>query len=187
MKIIKSISYIFLFLLVFSRGSSKLSNSKAKSIISDCLETKPEQRTAYFRIGKATFSKQDHNQILLQKYLKLAEDGYLEMKLIKEITKGWNKGTKEYSIKLNEKALKYMENVPENEGNTSAKTYKYKVDKVLEVQEIPAMNIATVKVNFKATDITPFAILSSKDPSEFWIKDLTISKTSNGWKYCDQF
>ena len=183
----KIILITILVFIIVACGSDNLSNSKAKGIISDCLKTKPEQRTANFRIGKSTFSKQDHDQALLQKYIKLAEDGYLEMKLIKEITKGWNKGTKEYSIKLNEKALKYMEDVPENGGNASAKTYNYKVDKVLEVQEKPALNMAIVKVQYKAEDITPFAILSRKDPSEFWIKDLNMVKTSNGWKYCDQF
>ena len=49
------------------------------------------------------------------------------------------------------------------------------------------MNGAKVKVQYEADDITPFAVLSPKDPAEFWIKDLNMKKTSNGWKYCDDF
>ena len=170
-----------------SCGSDNLSNSKAEDIISKCLKANPEQRMERFRIGKATFSKQDSDQELLQKYLKLADEEYLEMELIKEVKKGWSKGSKEYRIKLTEKSLEYMEEVPEENGNATVKTFQYAVGEVLEVHETPATNTAEVKVNFKATDITPFAILSRKDPTEFWVQKLKFSKTSNGWKYCDNF
>ena len=172
---------------IVSCGSDGLSNSKAEDIITNCLKASPEQRTAHIRIGKTTFSKQDHDQKLLVSYSTLAEGGYIEMILIKEITRGWNKGTKEYDVSLKEKALEYMEEVPENKGNAVAKTFNYEVDEVLEVHEIPSMNQATAKVNFKAANITPFAILSNKKPSEFWVKKLKFTKTSNGWKYCDDF
>ncbi len=177
---------VTMFLLI-SCGSDNLSNSKAEDIVAKCLEANPEKRTASFRIGKASFSKREGDQELLQKYLKLADEDYLEMELIKETTKGWAKGTKEYAIKLKEKSLEYMEEVPEKNGNATAKSFQYKVDEVLEVHETPATNTAEVKVNFKAVDITPFAILSRKDPTEFWVKKLKFSKTSNGWKYCDEF
>lgn len=170
-----------------SCGSDNLSNSKAEDIVTDCLAASPEQRTTRFRIGKATFTKQDYDQELLQKYLKLADEDYLELELVKEITKGWQKGSKEYAIKLTEKSLEFMEEVPEKDGNATAKTFQYEVGEVLEVHETPATNTADVKVNFKAVDITPFAILSKKDPTEFWVQKLKFSKTSNGWKYCDNF
>ena len=174
-------------LLLTSCGSDDLSNSKAEDIIADCLMANPEERTAIFRIGKATFSARENDQELLQKYLKLADEEYLKMDLISEIDKGRRKGTKEFSIKLLEKSLEFMEEVPEKDGNATAKTFQYEVDEVLEVHETPAMNTALVKVNFKAADITPFAILSRKDPTEFWVQKLKFSKTSNGWKYCDDF
>ncbi len=183
-------NYIFLlFILVplTSCSSDNLSNSKAENLISDCLKLNPEQRTSHITIGKATFRNNENDQKLLAKYLKLSDDGYLELKLIKTITKGWNKGAKEYSINLKEKALEYMEEVPEISGNAIAKAFNYEVSEVLEVHEMPSVNTATVKVNYKASNITPFAILSRKDPSDFWVKKLTFTKTSNGWKYCDNF
>ncbi len=183
----KKIILLLLTITLLSCGSDNLSNSKAKKIISKCLEIKPEQRTTSINISKATFTANKHDSILLSKYIKLKDDDYLEMKLIKEFTKGWRKGTKEYSIKLTKDAMEYMERVPEKGNIAYAKTFKYKVDKVLEVQEIPANNTAKAKVQYKAVDITPFAIFSYKDPSEFWIKDRILTKTSNGWKYCDNF
>ena len=172
--------------LLSSCGSDTLSNSKAEDIIETCLEATPEERTSRFRIGKTTFRDEDYDKELLGKYVKLMEDGYLNMTLLKESDNRYGK-TKEYEVKLTEKALDYMDDVPENEGNARAKAFKYEVDEVLEVHETPATNTAVVRVNFKAVDITPFAIFSKADPAEFWVKTLQFSKTSNGWKYCDGF
>lgn len=187
MKNIQKAFYVALLFAIISCGSDNLSNSKAADIIEDCLEKEPLKRTARITIGKATFTKEDYDAELLSKYKKLKEEGYIEMELIKEITKGWRKGTKEYKIKLAEKGLEYMDEIPEKGSVASAKAFNYEVDEVLEVQEIPAENTAIVKVKFKAENITPFAILSLKDPKEFWIKDVRMTKTSNGWKYCDNF
>lgn len=183
----KNILLLLIFIALYSCGSDNLSNSKAEDIITECLEKEPLQRSTSFTIKKATFGIKDHDLELLQKYLKLKEDGFIEMELIKEITKGWRKGYKEYSIKLNEKAMVYLNEVPENGQTAYAKTFRYEVEKVLEVQEKPSLNTAIVKVQFKAVDITPFSVFSPKDPTEFWIKDLKMTKTSNGWKYCDNF
>ncbi|MEO9511876.1 MAG: hypothetical protein ABJN84_08915 [Flavobacteriaceae bacterium] len=176
-----------LLLSMFACGSDNLSNSKAEKVISKCLELKPELRKANLRIGKATFSNKEYDQELLSKYIALTDQGYLEMELLKDITTGWRKGTQEYEVKLSEKALEYMHQIPENGNLAVAKTFAYEVDKVLEVQEIPSMNSATVKVQYKAVDITPFSIFSKKDPKEFLIDDLKMRKTSNGWKYCEDF
>lgn len=181
----KTIYSLLILIALISCGSDNLSNSKAEKIISKCLDAKPEQRTANFKIGKATFRDKDYDQDLLNKYTQMVEEGFMEMELIKEVTKGWNKGSKEYEIKLTQKALEFMEQLPEQGNLAVAKTFKYEVDEVLEVHETPATNTAEVKVNFKASNVTPFAIFSRKDPSEFWIKTLRFSKTSNGWKYCD--
>ena len=80
-----------------------------------------------------------------------------------------------------------MEKVPEKGGNVIAKAFTYEIDEVLEVQEIPSLNTAKVKVKYQIGDRTPFAIFYPKDPQEFWIDDLKMDKTSNGWKYCDTF
>lgn len=177
----------FLAIMVLSCGSDNLSNSKAENIISECLEAEPEIRKSSIAIGKATFTKKDYDQELLSKYVQLELEGYLQMELLREFTTGWRKGTKEYSIKLNEKSLPFMEQISEKGNLAVARAYKYEVDKVLEVQEIPAMNSAKVKVQYRAVDITPFSVFSRKDANEFWIDDLNMKKTSNGWKYCDKF
>ena len=185
MKITKSIASIVLLLLVFSCSSDELSNSKAKKIISKCLEKEPEQRTVNIRIGEATFYDRNDKE-LLNKYMKLKEQGMIEMKLLKKTEKGWNK-RKEFSVKLTEKALKFIDEVPENGNYAQAKIFKYIVDDVLEVHETPAINEAVVRVKYKTVDITPFNILSNIDPKEFRIEKLKFTKISNGWKYCDEF
>jgi len=181
----KYICTVLLGLLLYSCGSDKLSNSKAKDIISDCLEKTPQQRQANLTLGKATFSTQDYDLKLLQNYIKLKEDGLIEMKMIREITKGYRKGSKEYDIKLTDDALDHI--IESNDRSAKVKTFTYVVDEVLEVREFPANNTAKAKVKFETKNVTPFAVLSPKDPTEFWIKDFKLTKTSNGWKYCDDF
>ncbi|MEW4923526.1 hypothetical protein [Algibacter sp. 2305UL17-15] len=180
------IALLALAITISSCGSDNLSNSKAKDILKECLEKSPEQRTARITIGKATFRDRDYDKELLQKYKTLLDEGLIEMTMINEVKTGYRK-RKEFEVKLTEKALEHMENVPENDGTAEAKTYKYVVDEVLEVHETPSTNTAVVKVNFKASEITPFAIFAKKEPSEFWLQKLKFTKTSNGWKYCDNF
>ncbi|WP_350284836.1 hypothetical protein [uncultured Croceitalea sp.] len=182
----KKTIFAIILVLTYSCGSENLSNSKAEKILETCLEKNPEQRTASFRIGKATFRDNDYDKELLGKYAQLVEDGYLTMELVRELKSRYNKG-KEYSIVLTEKALDFMEKVPEKGGNVKAKAFTYEVEEVLEVQEIPSLNTAKVKVKYKAENKTPFIIFYAKEPQDFWIDDLSMSKTSNGWKYCDNF
>lgn len=208
MRIIKSISWIVPLIIVCACGSDNLTNSKAKNIISECFEKEPLQRSVSVHLNNTQIYGDD-----ISKYEKLKDEGYIEItpkktntpKPVKKQSTGdpladWrneaalrlyerelerNKNT--YIIKLTKKAEKYIERAHENSNTIVLKTFKYEVDKVLEVQEIPAMNAAKVKVQYVAEDITPFAILSPKDPSEFLIEDLNMTKTSNGWKYCDDF
>jgi len=182
----KYILGIVTILLFIACGSDNLSDSKAKSIIKKCLEKEPEQRTVAFTLGKATFRDRDYDKELLQKYKTLVDDGYLKMELVNEVKTGYRK-RKEFEVSLTEKSLEYMEKVPEGQGNAEAKIYKYVVDEILEVHETPATNTAEVKVNFKPVDVTPFAVLAKKTPTEFWVRNLTLKKTSKGWKYCDNF
>lgn len=208
MKTIKSYIWILTLLVIYSCGSDNLSNSKAKKIISECLEKEPIKRSISLQVNTARFLESIKDSDF-SKYEKLKEDGFIEMvpaKInAKKPVKGksndplsqwryeaelrrYNRNYKNaYDVKLTDKAEKYIENAPKNSNNVKMKAFIYEVNKVLEVQEIPAMNTAKVKVQYKAVDVTPFAILSRKDPSEFWVKDLTMTKTSNGWKYCDNF
>ena len=172
--------------------SDNLSNSKAEKIISKCLDQKPEQRNVSIPLRKKIYSEQSKKD--LAKYQQLQEDGYLDISPVeKEKTTNndaftaWRNQFDEYDIKITKKGEKYIDNAPENGDFVMMKTFRYEVDEVLEVQEIPAANSAKVKVQYKAVDITPFASLSSKDPSEYWVKTRTMKKTSNGWKFCDDY
>lgn len=205
----KKLLLLTIIIAISSCGSDQLSNSKAKNIISDCLEKEPIQKIAVIYLNNTRID--DKNRA---KYEKLADDGFIEMvskktAKPKPVKKKYNlndplekwryeaalklyerelqRNKNTYDIKLTSKAQKYIENAPENGNLVKLKTFTYEVDKVLEVQEIPAMNAAKVKVQYKADDVTPFAVLSSKDPSEYLIDDLNMIKTSNGWKYCDNF
>ena len=206
MKIIKNTTWLFVLAFICSCGSDNLSNSKAEDIISDCLDKEPEKRTATLNINQVTFGT---NNDKLERYKELEEDGFIEMEQIdmkSKIKKSkpnandplaqWryeaelrraerNKNT--FKVTITKKAEKYIDEAKENSNWIKMKAYSYEVDEVLEVQEIPSLNSSKVKVKYEAVDITPFAILSKKDPSEFWIKDITMTKTSNGWKYCDNF
>ena len=202
----KCLKALLIILVLYSCSSDNLSNSKAEKIISECLEKEPLQRSVSIQLNNTQISGDN-----ISKYEKLKEEGYIEMtstkpNLTKPVKKGndplaeWryeaelkryhrnlDRNKNNYDIKITKKAKKYIENATENSDWVKTKTFKYEVDKVLEVQEIPSLNSAKVKVRYKATDITPFAVLASKDPAEFLVKDLNMTKTSNGWKYCDNF
>lgn len=189
--------------IIASCGSDNLSNSEAENLISDCLEIAPLQQSAYVKINTAQFTKEENQEIA--KYENLRDEGYLEMALIKKEVKKSTKSNDpleqwrieaenrrqsrytEYTIRLTEKSIEFILEASENSNRVLVKTFKYEVDEVLEVQELPAMNTAKVKAKFVAEDVTPFSILSRKDPSEFLVEDVQMNKTSNGWKYCDNF
>jgi hypothetical protein len=161
-------------------------------------------RSISFRINKVTLRDQK-----LEKYKALKEGGLIDIKPIKSkkplpkknkdddplVTwqkeaqiRRYNREHKDaYQVKLTKKAEKYIVEASENSSYIRIKTHSYTVDKVLEIQEIPAENSARVKVKYKSIDVTPFVTLSNADPSEFLVKDIKMTKTSNGWKFCDNY
>lgn len=204
MKTIKTIIWISMLVLFFSCNSDDLSNNNAEKIISACLDENPRLLDVTFNINKTSFRKNDKK---LGHYKTLADNGFIEMTPVDEKKsikkpKGddplakWRyeaelrrieRNGNTFVIKITKKANKFIENAPEKRNIISMKSHKYIVDEVLEVHEIPSENQAKVKVRYKAIDITPFAVLSVKDPSKAVVETLTMKKTSNGWKYCDNF
>ena len=175
MRNLKFIGLIIILLISVSCSSDGLSNRKAEKIKKECLKEKPLKRSVTIRLEAIYLKGED-----LEIYRKLESDGFLEIKDNKSYRDG-------YDIKITKKARKYIEEAPENMKKIKMKSHVFEVDEVLEVQEIPSLNSATVKVRFEAKEITPFSILYVRDPAEFWIEDYTMKKTSNGWKYCDNF
>ncbi len=187
-----------------SCGSDELSNRKAEELISKCLEKDPKikKRTHTVTIQTEGFVMLDND---LEKYQELEDKGFIELKAqarpkkpkgndpmvqlrYERELRRYNRTYKNtYDIKITQKGEKYIDETLENQTNVKIKNHFYELDKVLEVQEIPSQNRATVKVQFHPVDLTPFSILYDKDPSEFWITDVKMFKTSNGWKYCDDY
>ena len=201
MKNIKTIIWVLTVLFLASCGSDELSNKKAEKIISKCLENDPElikrTRMVIIKTGAQKIPEKD-----LGKYQELEDKGFIELSKeqskLKENDKNdplweWRYKAEQmrikdaYNVKVTQKAESYIDKTYNRKNKNRVQSHAYELDKVLEVQEIPSQNKATVKVRFKPVDITPFSILYHKDPSEFWDKDVKMSKTSNGWKYCDDY
>jgi len=185
--------FVAVSITVLSCGSDNLSNSKAVKILKECLKDAPIERKAILQTGEVTFNIKNKSNKLGQ-YEKLRNDGYIEMTEIKKKSSGgndplsqWMKNIRKFNITVTRKTEDYILKAPEKANFVQVRIFQYEVDKVLEVQEFPAKNSARVKVQYKVVDLTPFAILASKDPPGFWVKDRTMKKTSNGWKYCDNY
>lgn len=66
----------------------------------------------------------------------------------------------------------------------SLKTCEYKLAEVLEIQEIPSLNEAIIKVKFEKISKTEIYELDD-NKSDFLTKKITFRKTSNGWRLCE--
>lgn len=191
---------------IASCGSDELTNSKAKRIIQECLKQNPKNRTITINKEYTVLKGQ-----LLEKYRTLKDKGLIDftslkskipkpnVKILKtdDPIEKWAKQQQlkryearykdAFEIVLKDKSLKYISNAEENSEKVKIKIFEYVVDEILEVREIPSINEAKVKVRYKPDNFTPFAPLSRKDSLEFLIKDVTMTKTSNGWKFCDNY
>jgi len=173
-------------LAIVSCDSGELTKSKAKKIINKCLEINPEQKSIPVMIGESLISVGSvDSKNKIENYKKLADEGYLKVTLTDKKNNIW-KETQYYSVELTEKAKPYLYK-PSKMTETLAflKTYQYVVDEILEIHEVPAVNTAEVKVQYKLADITPFATLNIGNPKETITKTLKFTKTNDGWKYCD--
>lgn len=182
----KNITLLLLIsLIITSCGSDNLTNSKAKDIINKCLEEKPDQRFATIKTGEVLVDPSSKTSMeKVEVYKKLEQEGYLTFTLTNKKNAIYT-GAKFYNLSLSEKASKYINQSKKNGDYVMLKSFRYVVDEVIEVQEIPAFNGAKVKVKYKAIDISPFVILPSGTVRENYTKTLDFKKTNNGWKYCD--
>lgn len=180
----KTILILFLGILTIS-CSDDLSNSKAEKIISKCLEKNPYRETVKFQYGERLIYNKDKEEF--QKLKELEKEGYLKIDSlgVKKV-KYYGKYPK-YNIELLEKSKEFVIEQTERNKKQYVKfsAFDYEVDEVKEVHEIPSMNAAEVRVNYKKVNITPFAILSKENTTDFKIERLPFAKTSNGWRYCE--
>lgn len=189
----KPITFITLFFLFISStfASEKLTTSKAKSILSECIKGKSSGK-AYIETGERSFNtefEKDIKKLALLKSLK--DQGFIKLG---SINSGKGGKIEKYNIELTEKANPYVIKKGEKEVSSFlvgtgketkalVKTYeKLIVVEIKEVQENPSTNSAIVTASLKKTNPTPF--FSVKNESELTEIELKFHYTSNGWKYC---
>lgn len=174
------------FFVLLSCSSDELTKSKAKKIINACLEQKPEQKSVTIMTGEVLIGLGSQNtKDRIEGYKKLADQGFLKVTLTNKKNPIW-KETKYYHVELTDKAKPYIYKIPKaTQKSVFMNSYKYVLDNILEIHETPATNTARVKAQYKLADITPFAAIKLTPPKETIIKTLKFTKTSDGWKYCD--
>jgi len=182
----KAILLTYIIFSIVSCSSDQLSKSKAKDIINECLETKPDLKFIDIDNDEFVISEAVKDSKKIEEGLKkLAEDGFLNIKLMDKKNSIWA-GNKYYKVSHTDKADEFVIESYTRKGKTAFKTFEYIVDEILEIHEIPAVNMAEVKVKFKASELTPFINLSLVKPKENYIKTVKFTKTNGGWKYCDK-
>lgn len=179
--------FIFIAILgIFTTScSDNLSNSQAEKIISNCLEKNPLREIVKFQYGERLIYNKNKEEF--EKLKELEKEGYLKIDSLGTKKVRYYGKYPKYNIELLEKSKEFILEQTESNKKQYVKllAFEYKVDEVKEVHEIPSMNVAEVRVNYKKVNITPFAILSSENTTDFKIKKLTFAKTSNGWRYCE--
>lgn len=181
---IKILSFT-IFIASVTSCSDNLSNSKAEKIIKECIEKQPYRKTVKFQYGERTIFNKDKQEF--EKLLELEKGGLLKIDSLGRKNIRYYGKYSYYDIQLLDKSKEHIINQTEsnNKRYVELLAFEYEVDEVKEVHEIPSLNAAEVKVNYKKVNITPFSILSSENTTDFKIRKLTFAKTSNGWRYCE--
>ena len=181
---IKITTILFLGLLLIS-CSDNLTNSKAENIIIECLEKKPYRKTVKFQYGERLIYNRDKKEF--EKLKELEKDGLLKIDSLGIKKVRYYGKYQNYNIELLEKAKEYIIEQTESKKKLYVEllAFDYEVDEVKEVHEIPSLNAAEVRTNFKKVNVTPFSILGNENTSDFKIRKLSFKKTSNGWRYCE--
>ncbi len=176
---------VLISLFLITSCSDELSNSKAEKIINECLEGSPYRETVKFQYGRRTIFNRDKEEFSRLK--EIEEKGFLKIDSIgiKKV-RYYGKYT-EYQIELTDKSKEYIVEQTEKDKKSyvEIKVFDYELDEVKETHEVPSLNIAEVRVNYRKINITPFVSLSKVNQTDFKIQKLTFRKTSNGWRYCD--
>ena len=181
----KKIILIALLSVITASCSDNLSNSQAEKIISTCLEKNPLRETVKFEYGERIIYNKNKEEF--EKLKELEKGGYLKIDSLGVKKVRYYGKYPNYNIELLEKSKEFILEQTESNKKQYVRllAFNYKVDEVKEVHEIPSMNAAEVRVNYKKVNITPFAILSNENTTDFKIKKLGFAKTSNGWRYCE--
>lgn len=181
-------------LLMTSCASDELTKSEAKSIMLECQEKLDKDlfKTNLYQYGiiDVPDTKSEEYSNILEKHKELEKLGLLTISEPKRDTREFGNSKGDIiEVNLTPKGKEYLVGrVDDMFGNLSAqfKSCEYKIQEVLEIQEIPERNEAKVKVNYKRINETPFfeEANENKNPKEF-SDSATYRKTTDGWKLCD--
>ena len=190
MKIKTSILTILLITILTSCSSDKLTTSKAESMAIECQGNKNLVKTTTSSYGVLEqwdkFKKK--NTVFLESYKKLENEGLYNMGELQRI-KGVLGMKERYEISLTPKAEKLLiSSKKDSKGRVTGKfkICEYTFESVEEIHEIPAKNIANVKMKFIRINETPFfrEAHEKMNPKEVF-KQVTFKKTNDGWKLCN--
>ncbi|CAA0224503.1 hypothetical protein [Tenacibaculum maritimum] len=182
-----SVLTIFLFVLVTSCSSDKLTKEKVRDLYKECYE-KGETQYAEKKIvlGKKTvLNKKLNSQNSEENYNKLKAQDLISFEKLATSFMGYP----EYNISLTEKGKSYISQTTKKGAwtTTMMKCFSLELDEIKEIHEIPEQNVATIKATFKKVNKTPFIILMSEksNNNEVIEKTIGLKKTNEGWKLCD--
>lgn len=183
MKINLSVLTILLSVLLTSCSSDKLTKQKVKDLYKECHE-KGETQYAEKRISlgdKVLLSDRVAFYNTEENYNKLKEQGLINFEKLNSSFMGYPY----CRISLTDKGKEYISRVEKEK--TMMRCFSLELDEVKEIHEIPAQNIATIKVTFKKVDKTPFMIFMSEKSrnNDIIEKTIGLKKTNDGWKLCD--
>lgn len=183
MRINSSVLTILLSVLLTSCSSDKLTKQKVKDLYKECHEKgKTQYAEKKISLGdEALLNSRLAFYNTEENYNKLKEQGLINFEKLNSSFMGYPY----YRISLTEKGKTYISRVVKKK--TMMRCFSLELDEVKEIHEIPAQNIATIKVTFKKVDKTPFMIFMSEKSRNTDIIEKTIGlkKTNDGWKLCD--
>jgi hypothetical protein len=185
-------STLFLLITIFTSCSSdELTKSKAESMAIECIkgENHVKTTTSYYGVLEQWDRFKKKNTVFLESYKKLEEKGLYNMGELQHV-KGVLGMKERYEISLTPKAEKLLiSSKKDAKGKITGKfkICEYTFESVEEIHEIPAENIANVKLKFIRINETPFfkETHEKANPKEVF-KQVKYKKTNDGWKLCDK-
>lgn len=162
--------------LLFS-CSDKLTESKVKELVEECLKKEPLQKTKTIYIG-------DVGNFLSNELSVFAEKGLLTIEVKENKSPLGIVFGKRHIVSLTEKAKPFV--IENTDSTAELILFTYELDKVGSIQEIPMLNGAEVQITYKKANKTPFYDALVGNETDFIKKKIMIRKTENkGWVYCD--
>jgi hypothetical protein len=190
MKITLSVITLLLYSFIVSNSYEELTKEEAKSLITNCIIKYPIIKTKTVTYG--IVQKSDLIKKKFPDFLKPYEENQkLGVVSIgkEERVKDFLTTVSKYEVTLTEKGKELLiktKEVYKDFNKAELKVCEYKVTSIEEIMEVPAYNIAKVKV--KLTRINETILYQENNQEKFpneYVKLFTLKKTTDGWKACN--